>query len=282
VATGTACLKTHQRWECQLATIGIFADPFTDRFFRPFGVEEVVSDLEGEPKGFAISLQGPCLLGRRTGCQTTEPEACEKQSACLAAVNAFEPGKVCGGGVGLCGTVLGGLFRGKVFRLAADKSLCPCCCRQNPTGMSCLVRREETDERLKSERLQGVSAENRGGLIKRAVAGWAAPSQVVVVHCRQVVMYQGIRVDHFHGHRAGGSLLAASSAGLGSPDGQGWPQAFAWSEKCVADGLAKPFRGSREPVDSLFEQRIDECPDFCNRGLNVKRRLRCGCGSRQI
>ena len=136
MATDTACLKTHQRWERQLATIGIFADPFTDRFFRPFGVEEVVSDLEGEPKGFAISLQGPCLLGRRTGCQTTEPEACEKQSACLAAVNAFEPGKVCGGGVGLCGTVLGGLFRGKVFRLAADKSLCPCCCRLRRAKMS--------------------------------------------------------------------------------------------------------------------------------------------------
>ncbi len=52
-------------------------------------------------------------------------------------------------------------------------------------------------QRSEGEGLQGVAGENRGGLVKGSMAGRAATSQIVVVHCRQVIVDERVGVQHF-------------------------------------------------------------------------------------
>jgi hypothetical protein len=49
------------------------------------------------------------------------------------------------------------------------------------------------------ERLQGVTDENRSGLVERTVASRASSAEVIVVHGRQVVMHEAIDVDQLDG-----------------------------------------------------------------------------------
>ena len=62
MGSGAARIDTDKRGEGQFAACGIFADTFADRLFGSFGIEEVIGNLKGEPKGSAVDLQGLELL----------------------------------------------------------------------------------------------------------------------------------------------------------------------------------------------------------------------------
>jgi hypothetical protein len=70
-------------------------------------------------------------------------------------------------------------------------------------------------ERLERLRLQRVAGEQRGRLAERDVAGRPAAPHRVVVHRRQVVVHERIRVDHLDG--AAGASTSAGSAPANSP-----------------------------------------------------------------
>jgi hypothetical protein len=52
---------------------------------------------------------------------------------------------------------------------------------------------------LKSQGQQGVSGQDGRGLVKLHVACGPAPAQGIIIHCRQIVMDQGIGMNHFNG-----------------------------------------------------------------------------------
>ena len=52
-------------------------------------------------------------------------------------------------------------------------------------------------QNLKCERLQRVSRQQRGGFAEFDMTGGLAPAQNVVVHAGQVIVHQGIGMDHF-------------------------------------------------------------------------------------
>jgi len=56
-----------------------------------------------------------------------------------------------------------------------------------------------TGQNLKGERLQGIPREDGRCLTKGAVAARFATSQVIIVHGRQVIMYQRIGVNQLNG-----------------------------------------------------------------------------------
>jgi hypothetical protein len=59
--------------------------------------------------------------------------------------------------------------------------------------------RQVSRHHLEGQGLEGISSQNRCGLIKLSMACWFASPQIIVVHCGQVIVNQRIRMDHFHG-----------------------------------------------------------------------------------
>ena len=87
---------------------------------------------------------------------------------------------------------------------------------------------------------QAVSGQDGGGFVKLLVAGGLAPAQIIVVHGRQVVMDQGIGVDHLQGagHRQGFARIAPHR--FRRRQAQNGAQPFAAHEQAVVHGLVQP------------------------------------------
>ncbi len=87
---------------------------------------------------------------------------------------------------------------------------------------------------------QAVPGQDGGGFVKLLVAGGLAPAQIIVVHGRQVVMDQGIGVDHLQGagHRQGFARVAPHRFRRGQA--QNGAQPFAAHEQAVVHGLVQP------------------------------------------
>ena len=85
---------------------------------------------------------------------------------------------------------------------------------------------------------QRVAGENRGRLIERLVHGRPPTPQIVVVHRRQVVVYQRIGVDQFDraGHTQGGGRAAVH--GFASRHDQQWAQPLAAVEYGITHRVA--------------------------------------------
>ena len=102
-------------------------------------------------------------------------------------------------------------------------------------------------------RLEGVPRQDGHGLAVDLVVGGLAPAQIVVVHAGQVVVDQGVGVDHLQcaGRRAGppASRRPASRAEL---QRQHRPDPLAAGQQAVAHGLVQvaPVRlsGGKQPL----------------------------------
>ena len=56
---------------------------------------------------------------------------------------------------------------------------------------------------LESQRQETIASQDGRRLVKRPVAGRPAPSQIVVIHRRQIVVNQRISMNHLQAHAAG-------------------------------------------------------------------------------
>lgn len=94
----------------------------------------------------------------------------------------------------------GGILRSEVGDLSGDHPRCTGRLRQladQGHGGARIV--DPLGQQLKRQRQQGVAGEDGGCFVERLVARRTTPPQIVVVHRRQIVMDQRIRVDHLDG-----------------------------------------------------------------------------------
>jgi hypothetical protein len=97
-------------------------------------------------------------------------------------------------------------------------------------------------EDLEREGEEGVSGEDSGGLVVRAVASGAAPPEVAVVHGGEVIVDQAVAVEAFHGG-GGGEGVGVGSEGLGHLAEEDGAEPLAAGLDAVAEGLVERGRG---------------------------------------
>ena len=88
--------------------------------------------------------------------------------------------------------------------------------------------------------LQHITGQDGRGFVEGPVEGGSASAQVVIVHCRQVVMDQGVAVEQLHRCCRGVGVIKAAAEGEGGGVTQHRPQALAATEGGVADGFIQP------------------------------------------
>ena len=110
---------------------------------------------------------------------------------------------------------------------------------------------------LEGKTLQGIPSQNRCCFSKADVTGGAAATQVVVVHRRQVVMYQRVGMNHLQ--RAGGcqQLRASRSERLPRGQQQQRSKALTAGEDTPADRAVNGNWLVRLGWKQLFQLRVD-------------------------
>ena len=122
--------------------------------------------------------------------------------------------------------------------------------QQDPFPAFKPVRRRGHD--LKGLGEQAVPGQDGGGLVKLLVAGGPAPAQIVVVHGRQIVVDQGIGVDHLQGAGHGQGFARVAPHRVRRGQAQDGAQPFAPHEQAVVHGLPHPEgRPPHLPADTL-------------------------------
>ena len=124
---------------------------------------------------------------------------------------------------------------------------------------------------LERERQKPVARENGRRFIERLVASRPAPSKIVVVHRRQVIVDERVGVDHLHrGRGASGIGVVMSGDQLATPEDQGRADALARP----GEGVAKRFQQIRLDVPQLgkdlMEDFIDDLDLLGQRGVEAE------------
>jgi hypothetical protein len=115
-------------------------------------------------------------------------------------------------------------------------------------------------EQLERQRLQRIPDQQGRRLVERLVAGRPAPTQVVVVHGRQVVVHERVNMDEFYGARCRFNLVLGESHGASRRENERRTYALAATEHAVAHGFVQPGRNSarvRKPSgESLLDAQL--------------------------
>ena len=239
----------------ELALGGILARRLAQAGRVGGGIEHVIGDLEGEADGFAEGFeQGSLGTGGAAG-QGSQDAAGADQRGGLAAVDAFEA-------VG----VMWRAFGIEVFLLTADHAEGAGGMSQGPHRLDAMLGGAE-----EGQRLQRVAGEDGGGLIEGLMAGGPAAPQVVVVHRRQIIVDQGVGVEHLdrrHGPGAGMVMAADRAAGR---QHQRRAQAFAAGEHAVTHRFVQPAGRGRHQRQAVFERGIGQDDRFAQQGFGPVR-----------
>ena len=84
---------------------------------------------------------------------------------------------------------------------------------------------------------QGVARKDGGGFIEGLVAGGAATAQIVIIHRGQIVVDEGVRVDHFQRGGEGHYRFGAQAEQGGGGQAQHRTEALAACEEAVIHGF---------------------------------------------
>ena len=121
-------------------------------------------------------------------------------------------------------------------------------------------------EELEGERDQRVAREQGGRLVEGLVAGRSAAPQVGVVHARQVVMDQGVRMDALE-RDGGGAGVAGRVEGARRRQGDHGPEAFAAGLQRVAHRGVEPGRAGVRGRGQGTKGRLHLADQACVEGL---------------
>jgi hypothetical protein len=116
----------------------------------------------------------------------------------------------------------------QIVNLSADKPGSASRLGQYRTTESRPFRRANSlRQGLKGQREQRIPGQNGQGISEDFMASRPTAAQIVVIHRREVVMDQGIGMDHFHGAGGGHGPLGFAAAGFGGQQDQHRSKAFA-------------------------------------------------------
>ena len=104
-------------------------------------------------------------------------------------------------------------------------------------------------------RLQRIPRQHGRALAKHLVVGGLAAAQVVVVHARQVVVYQRIGVQHLHRAGHGQGLFRLQAVQAREFQHQHRAYALAAGRQAVVHGIQQPVELKAAPRAEIFLQR---------------------------
>jgi hypothetical protein len=107
---------------------------------------------------------------------------------------------------------------------------------------------------------EGVPDEDGYGLAEDLMTGGATASQVVIVHGREVIVHQGVRVDVFKGAGDGQHVFGLPSHRLGGGQGQNRPETLPPREEAIVHGPVKFGGHGSLPGDKAMQPRLHESP----------------------
>ena len=90
---------------------------------------------------------------------------------------------------------------------------------------------------LKGAGLQAVADQHGGSFVVGHVTAGLAVAQFVVVHGRQIVVDQGVAVDHLHGNGRGLSPIGGSPQAVAGGQRQQRSQTLATAKQRIAAGV---------------------------------------------
>ena len=92
---------------------------------------------------------------------------------------------------------------------------------------------------MKGERLQSIAGENRRRFVKLYMASWTPPPQFIVIHRWQIIVNQGIRMNHFECARRSHESVIRRAEGLSRGENESRPETFATRENAPANRAVK-------------------------------------------
>ncbi len=113
-------------------------------------------------------------------------------------------------------------------------------------------------QHLEGKREQRIARQNGHGVAEDFVVGGLAAPVVVVVECREIVVDQGIGVDHFERARRGEDARALGRDCARRLDTKNRPDALTAREEAVAHGAMDGCRCGVFRRDQAIEFRIDQ------------------------
>ena len=213
-----------------LPLLRVGADGFSELRLVAHDVQHVVPDLEGKPQLLGVGAGGLPHLRRRVGGGAAHDAGRPDHAAGLQPVDLRQ--------LRLGGGMVQGIQHLTRYHAVWAGGLR----QQQGAGQPLPGPRHSLQDQLIGRRLQGVSRQHRQGLAVDLVVGGLAPAKVVVVHAGQVVVDQGVGVDHLHRAGGGHGVIPVKSLfprQAGKFQGQHRPQPLAAGEKAVAHGLVK-------------------------------------------
>jgi hypothetical protein len=232
-----------------LAACGIRACGLPQRVGGTGHVEHIVVDLERQAQFGTIDLQ--CLVSRPVADargDRTQQHAGADQCAGLAPVHALDARGIewpahCLDVDGLSA----GHARGADCLRQHLHLLQPCDLRQRAFGIA--------SKHLECQGLQCIAGKHRSPFVEGTMAGGPTAAQVVIIHCRQVVVDQAVGVDELHGDRSIIERLRwRAERGAGGIH-QHRPQSLAAAKRAVTHGFKQPRRtgvGQFQVAGQLF------------------------------
>jgi hypothetical protein len=119
---------------------------------------------------------------------------------------------------------------------------------------------------------QAVTGQNGGGFIIGNVAGGFAAAQVVVVHCRQVIMHQRIAMDAFQCRADAQRLIMICPEDAGTFGHEERTQPLALGKRRIAHGLGHAWCTGAVQRQQPVEYGFDFVRGFFNAAWNVMAR----------
>ena len=224
-------------------------------------VEQVVADLEGQAERVGVTVQRRARIGIGIAGDRAQAHRAAQQGAGLHRMQAFEVGERKRKGVRV-------IFRSKdinslnlptenmtltPFRASGRSDVqCLSATHARHAGRACefgqhrhlpRIALRRGGKHFEGQRLQCIAGKDRGGFVEGHVHGRLASAQGVVVHRRQVVVYQRVAMDQFD--RDGGRIQRGLVGTKGTATGvhKQWPHALAAIEHAMPHRRVQPLRG---------------------------------------
>jgi hypothetical protein len=116
---------------------------------------------------------------------------------------------------------------------------------------------------------KGVTSQNRNRLSKNLMASGFAPSEIVIVDGGEIVVNEGVGVNHFKRTGERQDCISLASNRVKGRDGQNGADPLASGEKAVTDRLPQRRREIRVLWEILFECGIDDLFFFAQVTSNI-------------
>jgi len=90
---------------------------------------------------------------------------------------------------------------------------------------------------VEGQSLQGIAYQDGRRLVESFVTGWTPATKVVIVHCRQVIVYERVDMYELDGAGRAFDLLLGTAYRAGGSEQQPGPDTFATAQDAVAHRL---------------------------------------------